>query len=99
MGAIVDILFLGQEEISLIKNTFPGCVLINLTNSNHLTQRYRLIIPGVDDDDSYYNFLADNLIAMSSSNFRSRLESDQTFSERMGARAAATLQKLNAESE
>ena len=96
MGAIVDTLFLGEDEISLFKKTFPDCVLINLTDSSHLHQRYRLIIPSQDLDDSYYYFLIDNHIAMSSISFRSRLESDEKFTARMEARAATMLGKLNA---
>ena len=88
MGAIVDILLLGQDDISLLKKRYPECVLTNLTNSNQLTQRYRVIIPGEELDDSYYYFLLENLIATSSKNFQARLESDEKFTERMKSRVA-----------
>ena len=96
MRVIIDILYLGEDEISLLKKTFHDWVLTKLTNSSHLAQRYRLIIPSQDLDDSYYYFLIDNQIAMSSVSFRSRLESDVKFSARMAARAATMLGKLNA---
>ena len=88
MGAIIDTLLLGKSEITLVEKKYPQCIVRNMTNSKQLTQRYRLIIPNEDLDDNYYNFLVDNSIAMSSSNFRCRLESDKKFTERMRTRAA-----------
>ena len=95
MGAIVDILLLSRDDISLLKKKYPSCALINLTNSVQVTQRYRLILPTVEQDDiSYYSFLLDNLIAMSSANFLARIESDEDFSKKMRARFASNLRKF-----
>jgi hypothetical protein len=95
MGAIVDILLLSQEDISLLKKRYPNCLLTNIDNNKNLTKHYRFILQGEDlDGDSYYNFLLDNLIATASANFRSRLESDPKFTERMRARVAANLSKF-----
>lgn len=93
MGAIVDVLLLGKHEINLVVRRYPACVVRNMTNSNQLTQKYRLIIPNEDLDDTYYNFLVDNGIAMSSANFRCRIDSDAKFTERMRTRAIAKLDK------
>jgi hypothetical protein len=61
-----------------------------MTNSQNIIQRYRAIIPSIDlTEDSYYIFLVDSAIAMSSSNFRSRLESDEKFTEMIKTRVAA----------
>jgi len=86
MGAIIDILLIGEREIGVVERKYPDCVIRNLTYSTQLTQRYRLIIPNQDLDDTYYNFLVENNIAMSSMNFRFRLESDKKFAERMRAK-------------
>jgi hypothetical protein len=95
MGAIVDIIHLDQLGISLLKDRYPDCVLINLTKTNLRIQQYRLIIPGIEPyDDSYYNFLFDNMIATDSRNFQSRFECDELFKQRIRARADTNLKKL-----
>lgn len=95
MGAIVDILFLDRCDISTLKNKYPDCVLINLTNTTHHIQQYRLIVQGEDQyDDSYYNFLFDNMIAMCSKNFQSRFENDESFKQRIRARADVNLREF-----
>lgn len=86
MGAIVDTLLLGKREIALVERRYPHCVIRNVTNSKQLTQRYRLIVPNGDLDETYYNFLVESNIAMSSTNFRNRLESDGMFRDRMRAK-------------
>jgi len=86
MGAIIDTLLIGKREIGVIEKRYPHCVIRNMTNTRQLTQRFRLIIPDEDLDDAYYNFLVENSIAMSSMNFRCRLESDSNFAERMKAK-------------
>ena len=88
MGAIVDILLLAECDIHVLKSRYPCCVLTNKTNSAQLIQQYRLIVPNVDQyDDSYYYFLFDNKIAMTSRNFQSRFENDELFRVRIRARA------------
>jgi hypothetical protein len=90
MGAIIDILVLDQADIQLLKARYPDCVFKNQSNSSGRFQQYRVIIPGEDQyDDSYYNFLFDNLIAQSSRNFMARFEYDEQFKGRIRARADA----------
>lgn len=89
MGAIVDVLLIGRSGICTIMKKYPACVVRNMTNSSQLTQKYRIIIPDQELDETYYNFLVDSRIALSSLNFRMRLESDKAFKEKMTARAAA----------
>lgn len=89
MGAIVDFLLLGKFEIAILERRYPDCVIRNMTNSQQLTQKYRVIIPRSELGDDYYHFLVDHRIALSSQNFRMRLESDPEFKERMAARAEA----------
>jgi hypothetical protein len=90
MGAIVDILLLDELSITLLKSHYPACVLKNQSNTSDRYQQYRVIIPDVDQyDDSYYDFLFDNLIASSSRNFMSRFEHDESFKSRIRARADA----------
>lgn len=89
MGAIVDILFLGPDEVRLIRSKYPQCLLASMAADERPTRRYRLIIPNEElADEGYYNFLVDNMIALSSASFRSRLDSDGGFRERMQARVA-----------
>lgn len=95
MGAIVDTLFLGPKEISLVVSEYPDCTIINQSHSDHSIQRYRVIIPNDDRcADSYYIFLVDNGIAMSSRNFLARIASDQRFVERMKIKVADSLDKM-----
>lgn len=89
MGAIVDVLLIGKEGILQLQKRYPGAVIRNMTNSQQLTQKYRVIIPNEELEDGYYHFLVDTCIALSSQNFRNRLESDPLFKGRMTERAAA----------
>jgi len=92
MGAIIDILLLDRCDIPVLKDKYPDCVLINMTNSIDRIQQYRLIVPGEDQyDDSYYNFLFDSMIATSSRNFQARFENDERFKQRIRTRADAKL--------
>lgn len=91
MGAIVDFLSIDGSLLSLFKSKYPDCVI----SYDETTRRYRLIVPNEDiADDDYYFFLIDSLIAMSSSSFKARLQSDKIFRERMTERAAANLAKM-----
>lgn len=97
MGAIVDILLLDPDNTDLLKKQYPGCVLTNLSNTAHRLQEYKLIVPELDlYDDSYYFFLYDNLIAMSSRNFLARFEYDKHFRDTIRARADATRRGISA---
>ena len=101
MGAIVDVIVIGKGGIAVIETRYPRCVMRNITNSRQLTQKYRLIIPNEESEESYYCFLVDNGIALASSNFRARMDSDEAFAERMRRRSvtlasAAAQAKLRA---
>lgn len=93
MGAIIDILHLGENELCLIKAEYPYCQVTNQTNSHHIIQKYRIIIPD-EVEDSYYLFLLDNCIAMSSANFLCRVDSDRKFAERMRARIEEAIENF-----
>ena len=93
MGAIIDILHLGKNGINLVKAKYSGAIITNMTKTDHIIQRYRVIITTEDwYEDNYYNFLVDNSISMSSTVFCTRIESDQKFAERMRARVANTIE-------
>lgn len=92
MGAIVDILHLVQEEFCIVKNRYPDCLVSSRTSSCNVIQRYRVIIPH-EIEDSYYVFLLENCIAMSSANFINRIGSDKKFAERMKSRIAKAIEK------
>jgi hypothetical protein len=82
--AIIDTLHLGKEELSIIQAKYPDCKVTNQSHSDYSIQKYRVIIPNEDGCvDSYYKFLIENGIAMSSSNFLGRIVSDQRFVDRM----------------
>jgi len=87
MGAIVDTLYLGESELSIVQGKYPRCHITNQSGTGSTIQKYRVIIPDEEwCDDSYYIFLLDNGIAMSSNSFIGRVESDPKFVERMKAR-------------
>jgi len=94
MGAVIDILFLKGSDISILRGKYSRCVIYSLDSQSLNTQRYRIIIPEEDVED-YYGFLVDNMIAMSSTNFRLRLESDSLFKDRMTSRASALLRAID----
>lgn len=97
MGAVVDVLLIGKAGILQLQKKYPKAVVRNMTNSNQTTQKYRVIIPDEELEDGYYEYLVDTCMALSSLNFRSRLESDPSFKERMTARAAANREKAESE--
>lgn len=87
MKTIIDILILGPEELNIIKDKYPKCRILQLTNSDHMIQQYQVTINHENEDD-YFMFLLDNVIAMSSSNFYSRVKSDKAFADRIKKRIA-----------
>ena len=89
MGAILDTLYLDKKELAIIRSGYPDAEIFNQSHSKDGIQRYRVIIPHEQRSaDSYYIFLIDKGIAMSSSNFVRRIAGDQRFVGRMGARIA-----------
>jgi hypothetical protein len=89
MGAIVDTLHLNANEIPLIQSRFRNCNVSNQSSTGCGIQKYRIIIVEEDlSNDEYYLFLIINGIARSSSSFLARIESDQSFVERMRAGAS-----------
>lgn len=100
MGAIVDTLYLDASEISVVQRAYPNCTVLNQSLSDTGIQRYRVIIPNDDQSaDSYYLFLINNGIAMSSRNFLGRIASDQRFVERMKVKVSESLDKMKLETE
>jgi hypothetical protein len=95
VGAMIDILYLNRDDILILKGKYPHHVLKQISFSDLKTQRYRIIIPNIEFEEDYYGFLLDNLIAMSSTNFRSRLDSDEVFRKKMVIRAAAVYKKTS----
>lgn len=92
MGAIIDTLHVGIEELSLVKAKYPDCVVVNQSYSDFTIQRYKIIIPSETGSmDNYYLFLIDSGIAMSSRNFLGRIASDQKFVDRMRIRISESL--------
>jgi hypothetical protein len=89
MGAIVDVLLLGSEELETITNEYPGCHFMRLSYQDDIISQYRVIIPN-EDEDSYYEFLVKNTLAMSSRNFYSRIKSDRKFAKRMETMAPSS---------
>lgn len=81
MGAVVDTVHANGDEISLILRKYPNCY-VQIRSPLPGIESYVVIIPD-ETADSYYEFLADNAIAMSSTNFLNRLNSDSEFSRRM----------------
>ncbi|UPU34454.1 hypothetical protein M1B72_13450 [Geomonas paludis] len=86
MGAIIDILFVGKTGIRTVLEKYPGCVVRKMADSH---RKYRIIIPHHEPEEEYYNFLVDARMALASSNFRMRMQSDARFKERMILRANA----------
>lgn len=95
MGAIVDTLFLDEKEMSILVKEYPDCKVVNQSHSDYGIQRYRVIIPNDDNStDSYYLFLINHGIAMSSRNFLGRIASDQKFVDRMRLKVTESLNKM-----
>ena len=88
METITDILNLPPESIQLLKNKFPECKIAVLSFKHFQAKIYILLGLKIDTEKEYYNFLVDNLIAMGSIKFRSRLISDEKFSGEMLTRAS-----------
>lgn len=82
---IIDTLLLGQNELRLILNTFPDIRSTNLSKTSNNTQQYQISLE-IDEEDIYYNFLLDNFLPMSSTNFLFKLKTDEAFAERMRLR-------------
>jgi hypothetical protein len=93
LGAIADTLHIGRSELSIVEAKYRDCLVINQTNSNLIIQKYLIIIPN-EDENSYYEFLLDNCIAMFSSKFRSRASSDTEFAQCMRARMSEYILKV-----
>lgn len=85
MGAVVDTLILGHEELNILTIEYTRCILRNLTNTAQAFQHYRIIIENENEED-YYDFLVQNKIAMSSHKFYSRVKSDKIFASKMDLR-------------
>ena len=96
MGAILDVLHLGQEEFCIVKDKYPDCLVASRTSSCHIIQQYRVIIPN-EIEENYYIFLLDNCIAMSSAKFLGRIDSDEKFAERMRSKIMKAIENVGQE--
>jgi hypothetical protein len=95
MADILDVMYLQKADVELIRSQYPASVIVNQGHSENGIQRYKVTIPDEDPcDDSYYYFLFDNLIAMCSTNFQSRLVQDKRFRERIKTRAEVMLCRM-----
>ena len=98
MGAIIDTLYLGIEDLSLVKAKYPECVVVKQSHSDYIVQKYMVVIPTDNDSiDNYYIFLIGSGIAMSSVNFIGRITSDQKFGDRMRIRISEFLKNYSTE--
>ncbi|WP_129124651.1 hypothetical protein [Geomonas oryzae] len=82
---LTDVLILGPEELRIVREEFPDCKVDRLSTSDTLIQQYRITFE-LEEESSYYNFLLDNRMAMSSHNFYYRVKIDKIFSERIRKR-------------
>lgn len=82
MGAVVDVLHVGSEDIETIKKQYSDCTVIKQSNHDRTIQRYTVIILN-EDETSYYTFLLQKSMATASANFCARIASDPKFAEQM----------------
>jgi hypothetical protein len=90
VAAIVDLMVVGIEELVAITKQYPDAVVRPIHPTTGVVRRFRVIIPD-EDEDSWYQFLVANRIAMSSKNFCSRTKSDPRFAARMKATLASSV--------
>ncbi|TGU75073.1 hypothetical protein E4633_06355 [Geomonas terrae] len=82
---LTDVLILGPEELRIVREEYPDCKVDRLSNSDTLIQQYRITLE-LEEENTYYNFLLENCMAMSSHNFYYRVKVDKIFSERIRKR-------------
>lgn len=87
MNVIIDTLIIGLGIPTILTDKFPKCQLTRLASPDSTIQRYRISLKD-EDEQSYFNFLQDNCIAMSSNKFYFKMKSDKDFADRMKARIA-----------
>jgi 7-cyano-7-deazaguanine synthase in queuosine biosynthesis len=92
MGTITDILYVGKKEVRKIQDRYPNCIICDMSDSMHEKNKFGIVIMGVNEED-YYNYLVDSLMATSSAEFRFRMECDSPFKTRMTARARNLLKE------
>ncbi len=94
MGTIIDILKIKPKEIGIIHGKYPNCIVLNLNLHNYNNvQKIVIVIPG-EEENSYYDFLLEHCIAMSSKEFIYRINHEKIFAERMMARAAKLVEEI-----
>ncbi|QWV96924.1 hypothetical protein KP003_17310 [Geomonas nitrogeniifigens] len=87
MGVIIDTLIIALGEPTILTKAFPGCEINRLTPADSTIQRYRVALKD-EDEQSYFDFLQDNCMAMTSNRFYFRMKSDKSFADRMRGRFA-----------
>ncbi|MBJ6751238.1 hypothetical protein [Geomonas anaerohicana] len=94
MGTIVDILNIRPRDIGVVHIKYPNCLILNPHFSDYDTaQRIVIVIPE-EDENSYYDFLLNNGIAMSSKEFTYRISHEKLFADRMIERATKLVEIL-----
>ena len=87
MGPLIDVLHVGSDKITAIRDMFPDCQVTKFHYAKQTVQQYQVKIPG-ELEECYYNFLFENEIAMSSNALYYRVKSDKLFADRIKARLA-----------
>lgn len=86
--AFIDTLHLESSELDLITARYPACHIKLLSNTSHKIQKYQIEISCPNElIDTYFEFLTDSGISMSSSRYAQRICTDSTFREEMIGRS------------
>ncbi len=94
MGTIIDILKITPKEIGVIHGKYPNCLVLNLNLNNYNTVQKIVIVIPWEEENSYYDFLLEHCIAMSSKEFVYRINHEIKFAERMMARATKLVDEI-----
>ncbi|HJV64940.1 MAG TPA: hypothetical protein VJ550_04335 [Geomonas sp.] len=75
MSAIVDMIYAKSEQLAVLVRKYPEC---HLEERDYClkSQVYLLFLPGVSEE-SYFDFLIENALAMSSTSFLRRYHGDE----------------------
>jgi hypothetical protein len=94
MGSIIDILNIMLSDIGVIRSKYPECIVLNQDLDDcDTTQKIVIVIPE-EDENSYYDFLLNNGIAMSSKEFTYRISHEKLFAEKMIKRATKLVDRI-----
>ncbi|QXE92417.1 hypothetical protein KP001_07805 [Geomonas subterranea] len=94
MGTIVDILNIRPRDIGVVHIQYPDCLVLNPAFIDYDTAQKIVIVISEEDENSYYDFLLNNGIAMSSKDFTYRVSHEKLFADRMIERATKLVEGL-----